>query len=102
MKNPIQPLVKEAKMRIWKWSIEVTDRQTVMMPKGAKLLDVQMQGGECCAWALCDQNAEKEPRHLAIYGTGNPMPDEPGEYLATFQMHSGALVFHAFEVANAK
>lgn len=89
-------------MRIWKWQIEVTDRQTVMMPAGAKLLDVQMQGGECCVWALCDQNAAKEPRHLAIYGTGNPMTDEPGEYVATFQMHGGALVFHAFEVTHAQ
>lgn len=89
-------------MRIWKWQIEVTDRQTVMMPVGAKLLDVQMQGGECCVWALCDENAPKEPRHIAIYGTGNPMPDEPGEYVATFQMRGGALVFHAFEVGNAQ
>ena len=34
-------------------------------------------------------------------GTGNPMPDEPGEYIATFQMHGGALVFHAFELRAA-
>lgn len=89
-------------MRIWKWQIEVTDRQTVMMPAGSKLLDVQMQGGECCMWALCDPNAVTEPRHLAIYGTGNPIPDEAGEYVATFQMRGGALVFHAFEVAHAQ
>lgn len=73
-----------------------------MMPAGAKLLDVQMQGGECCVWALCDQSAAKEPRHIAIYGTGNQMPDEAGEYVATFQMHGGALVFHAFEVGHAQ
>lgn len=85
-------------MRIWKWEIEVTDEQTLMMPSGAKLLDVQMQAGKCCVWALCDQNAEKKPRHLAIYGTGNFMPDDPGEYIATFQMHGGSLVFHAFEI----
>ena len=94
-------------MRIWKWALEVTDRQTVMIPTGAKLLDVQVQPGpmqnHCCQlWALCDQNAPVEPRHIAIYGTGNPMPDEPGEYVATFQMRGGALVFHAFEVAHAQ
>lgn len=85
-------------MRIWKWQIEVTDRQTVMMPAGAKLLDVQMQNGKCCMWALCDQNAPKEPRYLATYGTGNPVPDNAGEYIATFQMCEGTLVFHVFEV----
>lgn len=89
------------KMKIWKWQIGVTDRQTVMMPAGAKLLDVQMQGETCCLWALCNQSAEKEPRHLAIYGTGTPIPDEVGEYVATFQMRGGALVFHVFEVGHA-
>jgi hypothetical protein len=84
-------------MRIFKWEIEVTDKQTLMMPAGAKLLDVQIQNAKCCIWALCDQNAEKEPRHLEIYGTGNPIPDDPGKYIATFQMHGGSLVFHAFE-----
>lgn len=85
-------------MRIWKFQLDVTDAQTVMVPMWAKLLDVQMQGDTCCLWVLCDENAQKEPRRIAIYGTGNPMPDEPGEYIATFQMHSGALVFHAFEL----
>jgi hypothetical protein len=94
-------------MQILKWTLPVTDRQTVMIPAGAKLLDVQVQKGpmqEHCAqlWALCDENAPKEQRHIAIYGTGNPMPDEPGDYIATFQMHGGALVFHAFEVAHAQ
>jgi hypothetical protein len=61
-------------------------------------MDVQMQGKECCIWALCDENAPKEPRHIAIYGTGNPVPDEAGEYVATFQTYNGELVFHAFEL----
>lgn len=85
-------------MKIWKWQIEITDRQTVMMPDGAKLLDVQMQGDTCCVWALCDETAPKKPRHIAIYGTGNPVPDEPGVYVATFQVRGGALVFHVFEI----
>jgi hypothetical protein len=84
-------------MSIWKWQLDA-DVQTVMIPVGAKLLDVQMQGGACCMWGLCDEKADKQPRRIAIYGTGNPMPDNPGEYIATFQMHGGALVFHAFEI----
>lgn len=39
-------------MQIWKWKIEITDRQTIMMPAGAKLLDVQMQ----CDSMLSDIN----------------------------------------------
>lgn len=89
-------------MKIWKWLIYATDRQTLMMPKGAKLLDAQMQGGQLCLWALCNQDAPTEPRYLAVYGTGNPMPDDPGEYLATFQMSGGALVFHVFELTKGQ
>lgn len=86
-------------MRIWKWTLAATDLQTVELPQGAGILSVQMQGDMPQLWALCDEKAErKEKRHIAIYGTGNPMPDDPGDYIATFQMHGGALVFHAFEV----
>lgn len=85
-------------MRIWKYDLPIADLLAVEMPKGARILDVQIQRGAVCLWVLCDEAAPKEPRHIAIYGTGNPIPDEPGEYIATFQMHDGDLVFHAFEV----
>ena len=85
-------------MRIWKWALNLSDVQSVSIPKGAKLLSVQMQGDAPQLWALCDERADKEQRHIAIYGTGNPMPDAPGEFISTFQTHDGALVFHAFEV----
>jgi len=85
-------------VRIWKWEINITDSQTVNMPVGAKLLDVQMQNSACCLWALCDQFNQYEERRIRFYGTGNPMPDDPGEYVATFQTFDGALVFHVFDM----
>ncbi len=88
-------------MRIWKWTLTAADRQTLMLPTGAQLLTVQMQHGRPQVWALCDdaQDVWKvEPRTIAIYGTGNPMPERPGKYLSTFQVDDGALVFHAFEL----
>lgn len=57
-------------MRIWKWKLAVTDVQTIEVPAGAKLLDVQMQGGSPSLWVLCDENALSTPRRIAIYGTG--------------------------------
>jgi hypothetical protein len=88
-------------MKVWKWKLEVTDRQTLTMPVGVQLLDVQMQGNDCCLWALCDESADLEPRRIAIYGTGNPMPDDPGKYIGTFQLYGGNLVFHAFDLGRA-
>ncbi len=85
-------------MKIWKWTLLLTDVQTVKLPAGAKLLTVQTQYDAPQLWALCDEEADKEPRRIGIYGTGNPMPDEPGEYIATFQVDRAGLVFHAFEL----
>ncbi len=85
-------------MRIWKWELGVTDRQVLMMPIDAKVLTVQMQHGVPQLWALVDEADPKEPRQFATYGTGNPMPDDPGTYIATYQVHSGSLVFHVFEL----
>ena len=84
-------------MRIWKWPLTIADRQTIEMPSGAKLLTVQMQGERPQLWALCKEANPLIARKIAIYGTGNPMPDEPGQYIATFQSHGGALVWHVFE-----
>ena len=85
-------------MRIWKFELAITDLQTVLMPKGAKLLDVQVQNERCCLWALCDENAPKVERRIAIYGTGYQVLGDTLEYIGTFQMQGGSLVFHAFEI----
>jgi hypothetical protein len=84
-------------MRIWKYTLR-TKRSVIEMPAGAKLLDVQMQHGACCLWALIDETAPMESRTIALYDTGELLPDEPGNYIATVQMHGGVLVSHAFEL----
>jgi hypothetical protein len=85
-------------LRIWKWPLKMAAEQDLQLPKGAKYLDVQLQGGEPQLWCMCDTNAPLESRRLMIHGTGNPMPDDPGEYVATFQ--TGALVWHLFDVSH--
>jgi hypothetical protein len=87
-------------MIIWKFPLEVTDWQIVKMPIGAKILDAQVQHGVICLWALCDENAEKENRHIMIFGTGEVIPDDPGKYIATVQKEGGKLIWHIFEQIN--
>lgn len=86
-------------MKIWKWTLAVTDVQTIQMPVGATVLTVQVQGEEPQIWALVDETIHRyTSRKFAAYGTGNPMPDgDPGRYVGTYQIHGGALVFHVFE-----
>lgn len=86
-------------MVIYKYSLDTCTTQTFMMPAGAKILALQVQQGAPRIWALCDEKAEKVPRTFEIYGTGSYVPEEPGEYIGTYQIANGHLVFHVFEVA---
>lgn len=83
-------------MKIFKYPVVVTDHQVVRMPEGAKILCVQMQGASPCVWAMVDEQQASENRDVYIFGTGHPLPDIPLTYIGTFQIHGGALVFHAF------
>lgn len=84
---------------IWKYQVEVTDRQSVNMPAGAKILFVGVQYQAVCLWAEVDPDAPVRPRSVRIFGTGHLMPDEPGSYIGTFMLDGGALVFHAYDAS---
>lgn len=86
--------------RIFKYTLTIEDLQTVEMPEGAEILSVQNQGGDVCIWALCAPNAPKEARTFHIFGTGNPVCDNPGRFVGTVQILDGALVWHVFETEN--
>ena len=84
-------------MTIWKYILQINDIQFVELPKGAKLLDVQMQDGNPCLWALIEQTEIRETRAIYMRGTGHDaMLVKDLNYVATFQMAHGALVFHVF------
>lgn len=87
--------------RIYKWGVPVKDDFTIELPEDARVLTVQTQGGIGGApqmWVLCDPNAKKERRRFRVFGTGHPVEsDDDLEYVGTFQLEDGALVFHLFE-----
>lgn len=84
-------------MKIFKFLLQLTDRQIISAPYHAKFLTAQMQREHLCLWAECNPQDLHELRHIAIYGTGNPIPDNPGTYIATVQVNH-QLVFHVYEV----
>jgi hypothetical protein len=85
------------KQTIWKYPLEITDIQTLMMPEGAEILSAQMQGDVLCLWALVNQDAPKQRREIEVLGTGNPAPEAKRRYISTVQMRGGTLVWHIFE-----
>lgn len=82
---------------IWKFSLGVMDEQTIPMPIGAHILHVARQGGVPQLWAEVMTNTPTSPRVIRMFGTGHPMPNNPGRYIGTFQMLGDALVFHVYE-----
>lgn len=73
------------------------------LPKGSRILKVDTQRGQLCAWVLHDLDQPRnESRAIAVYGTGIRMPDHGALlYINTCFDLDGALVWHAFERVSA-
>jgi len=82
---------------IWKFPIELADRQNLLMPEGAEILSAQMQGQFLCLWALVNPEARKTVRTIAVNGTGHPIDDAERRYIGTTQMNGGTFIWHVFE-----
>ena len=87
---------------IWKFEIPLSLSFTIKMPIDAKILciDVDQKNGCPCIWALVNPEEAKMKRYFEIYGTGMGIYCDMGidrKYIGTFQLNSGALVFHVFE-----
>ena len=85
--------------RIWKWELEITDLQTIAVPRDPSFLSVQFQSGTLCLWALVDPDEPKRKYAIRIIGTGNPISDPPlsaNRFIGTVQQFNGELVWHVF------
>ena len=70
------------------------------MPKGAKVLDAQMQNDDLVLWALVNPKHSEKEKTFHIYGTGFELTEyekKHYDYLTTVQTAHG-LVWHVFEV----
>ncbi len=88
---------------IWKFPVVIDDSFVLALPVGAKVLSVQAQNDAPNMWVLLDQDT-KQPfvnRLFRVYGTGHMIQDRLTlEFIGTFQLMGGRLVFHLFEDRN--
>lgn len=90
--------------KIYKYQIETKDVQTIQVPKliGAskfkdQVLNLDTVFGEPCIWCLCDTKEELQNIKILVIGTGNPMPLlSKDDYLGSYMLYHGNLVFHVF------
>ena len=81
---------------IYKYKLSDSDELTINMPKGAKILSIQVQAGIPCMWVLVDEMADREDRYFQTKGTGQEIPNIEGlTYISTFQ--EPPFVWHLFE-----
>jgi len=82
---------------IHKYALEVTDRQTVSLPQGARILTAQLHEGQLVMWAEVDDlSDDREERTVRIFGTGNPIAHGfTLDYIASVQMRP--YVWHIYE-----
>lgn len=84
---------------VWKYPVELVEEFSLEMPSQAELLCVQTQHGLPFLWAEVNPETEKKTRRFRVFGTGHPIDtDEWVEYVGTFQLDEGHLVFHLYEV----
>lgn len=85
-------------MKIFKYELELADKQIVTMPNMKWILDAQIQTGKLCVWAMVDENRETEDLTFYIFGTGNPIPEDIGYnnlfYIGSVQ--DRGFVWHVF------
>ena len=86
---------------IYKYDVPGGGDFQLVLPANAKILTVQVQYGEPCIWAFADTEEKSEVRHFGLIGTGCHRELDSHkikQYIGTFQMEGGALVFHLFEL----
>jgi hypothetical protein len=92
------------KKTIYKYPIQLHSAQHVTLPRGARVLTVNVQLGQLVIWAEVEVDNDGEPteveqRKLYVFGTGHTMLHEENEalrYIGTaFQ---GPYVWHVYEV----
>jgi len=86
--------------RIYKFTLSPLSINTMELPYGAEVLDVQIQHGSIRLWALGDFNKTPVRREFLVTGTGMDVPDD-ADYVATVQMDDGARVWHVFEIPTS-
>lgn len=85
------------KAEIWKYQLEITDQNTISVPRHAILLKAETQNHKPCLWFMVIPDAPKEDITINILGTGHPFETTTvGEYIGTALTHNGTYVWHLF------
>ena len=81
---------------MYKYSLALNDRQTILVPRGYMVRTVQTQAETICLWVEVNPDAPCVPVDIKIVGTGHPEIEPTDEYLGTAQTNAGRYVWHVY------
>ena len=85
---------------IYKYPIEIEDRQFVELPKDSVVLSVGVIAARVYIWVIVDPDLKTMLVQFELRGTGHPLKlKENALFIGTFQLMGGALVYHLFKVS---
>ena len=89
--------------QIWKYKLEIKDKQDLTMPVGAEIISVSTQHGVPHLWAIVDSETDDyKPVKIITIGTGHDFKKEDvGRFIGTYKVSNDAFVFHVFEEKKA-
>lgn len=89
-------------MRIYKYQLEIKDKQQLVFPEAAEIIALQVQDGIPCIWAKIPEieygmggKPTDETRTFITVGTGHLFSGDNLIYVGTYQL--GPFVGHVFE-----
>ena len=83
-------------MVIYKYQLDLAEKQTINMPTSAHVLSAQVQKRKVCIWAVVDPSSLEGETEIYMYGTGNTMESNRKSFIGTVQLDEGDLVLHVF------
>ena len=84
--------------KVFKYPVPANDYFYLDLPRGAKILTVQIENSRPQIWALVNPENPTETRNFCLAGTGNPMNEKNLIYIGTFQASNESFIWHLFEI----
>lgn len=83
---------------IYKYHIEITDRQTILLPEHSQVIHAGLDPqGKPCLWAIVNTHLGTLcPLTVFVVGTGNPMPAAVSSIRHIGSFIDGPFVWHIF------
>jgi hypothetical protein len=80
--------------KIYKYPLEITDHQLVVLPIGARVLSVKNQDGVPTIWAMHSQDTDIVNVEVMLVGTGNEFELQDWRFIDTVVCDT--FVWHVF------